>query len=117
MEMEKKSFVADMRPPQNRMFPFVEDAMARVVAEHGFGVLADLDVQSLTSYILRGPRTLSAAETVAKLKERGIHVSVSMHPRVTKKKYLRFACYPANSLEETNALLMGFCTCAEEGGR
>lgn len=77
----------------------------------GYTLLASPEAQSLSSYIVKVPESSKPSETVAELKSRGIQVSVSMHPQVSNQEYLRFACYPGNTMEEMEILIQGFREC------
>lgn len=78
-----------------------------------FSLLAEPEAQSETAYIVKLPPEASPSKTIARLKEQGVYISVSMHPRVSNKHYLRFACYPANTVEETRMVLKGFAEAAD----
>lgn len=77
-----------------------------------FSLLAAPEAQSETAYIVKLPPETSPSQTVARLKELGVYISVSMHPKVSNKQYLRFACYPANTVEETRMVLKGLAEVA-----
>lgn len=78
-----------------------------ILSQKEFSLLASPKAQSETAYIVKMPPGSSPLQTLSRLKDRGIYLSVSMHPQVSNKEHLRFACYPANTLEETRLLLTG----------
>lgn len=77
----------------------------------GFKLVADSRAQSETAYIVSVPPSTSPKELIAKLKECGVQVSISMHPELPGNSYFRFACYPATSIDEAQIALNSFNKC------
>jgi hypothetical protein len=70
-----------------------------------FSLLADPVVQSASSYVIQVPENIKTIEMVSWLKGRGVGISVSKHPCVDSKKYVRFAFYPGNTPEEVQTMI------------
>lgn len=77
----------------------------------GFKLVADSKAQSETAYIVSVPETAKPKELIAELKEAGVQVSLSMHPKLAGTSYFRFACYPATSLDEAQIALNSIREC------
>jgi 7-keto-8-aminopelargonate synthetase-like enzyme len=54
---------------------------------------------------LEVPESTNAKKVIAGLKESGILISACMHPKMESQKYVRFAFYPGNSIDEVDYLL------------
>ena len=75
------------------------------LAQQGYRLLAEKNVQSETAYIVKVPDQVKPADLVHYMKRKGIEVSISMHPQVPNSSYFRFACYPATNIDEVNLTL------------
>lgn len=78
------------------------------IGSRGFHLIAKKDAQSETAYIIKTPDWCKPSDVLNNLKEAGVLVSPSMHPELPHTSFLRFACYPATSLEETKEALKQF---------
>ncbi len=74
----------------------------------GFSLLADSRAQSCTSYVLRVPAAIKAADLLKRLEqEAGISISPALHPLANTKNHniVRFGVYSANTLQEVQTML------------
>lgn len=81
------------------------------LTSQGFSLLAQSEAQSQTTFVVKVPEKLQPKEIVEKLKNNGIFVSVSMHPKVPNHRYFRFASYPATPIEEARITIDGLQKC------
>lgn len=70
-----------------------------------FSLFSDPDAQSDTAYILKVPESTSAKKVIKNLKENGILISACMHPKMDGQRFVRFAFYPGNSIDEVDCLI------------
>ncbi len=82
-------------------------------AASGFSLFSDPEAQSDSAYILQVPETTGAKKVIAALKECGVLISACMHPKMDGQRYVRFAFYPGNTIEEVDCLLEGIQSLAQ----
>jgi aspartate aminotransferase-like enzyme len=74
----------------------------------GFSLLADPRAQSSTSYVVRVPAAIKAADLLKRLEqEAGIIISPALHPLANTKNHniIRFGVYSANTRQEVHTML------------
>ncbi len=74
-------------------------------ADGRFCLFSDPDAQSDSAYILKVPDSTSAKKVISHLKDNGVLISACMHPKMDGQRYVRFAFYPGNTIEEVDGLL------------